>query len=61
MAMRDEYLETVEEYKLHLRSTINSLVKEGKWRTVRDEVFSNWWLFENSQGVDGHLFVFQKC
>ncbi|KAF6026376.1 WBSCR27 [Bugula neritina] len=61
MAMRDKYLETVEEYKLHLRSTINSLVKEGKWRTVRDEVFSNWWLLENSQGLDGHLFVFQKC
>ncbi|KAF6033532.1 WBSCR27 [Bugula neritina] len=61
MAMRDEYLEIVEEYKLHLRSTINSLVKEGKWRTVRDEVFSNWVLHENNQGVDGHLFVFQKC
>jgi len=61
MVMRDIFLETVEEYKLNFRPTIDKLVTEEKWKIVKDEFYPNHWVFENNVGVDGHLFVFQKC
>lgn len=60
ITMRHEHLETVEEYKTNFMSTVNKLVVDGRWAVVRDELFPDWCFGENGQGIDGHLFVFQK-
>jgi len=57
VSMGDRYMKMVEEYRQNMRSTIERLESQGRWKVIKDETFPNY--FKVGSGV-GRLFVFRK-
>lgn len=60
IVMRKEHLDTVEDYRLLFRPTIQQMVTEGKLECVRDEPFPNWCFGKEGEGIDGQVFLLKK-